>query len=100
MKVHLFNDPMDKSRFQEFDYSCPAEFLMRHYGARHPEGKNILICHGEPSLETTIPLGPQDPGSEKALLCEDYDYITVLESPGDPWTIGAVVVALVAAEWF
>lgn len=97
MKVHLFNDPMDKSKFTEMEYSCPAEFLMRHYGQRHPAGKHLLICHGEPSLETTIPMDPQDPASEDALLCEDYEYITVLESPGGAFTIGAIIVALVAA---
>ncbi len=97
MKVHLFNDPMDKTKFTEMEYSCAAEFLLDHYGERHPTGKHLLISHGEPSLETVIPLDPRDPTSEEGLLCTDYEYITVLESPGDPWTVGAVIVALVAA---
>ncbi|AHG63197.1 host specificity factor TipJ family phage tail protein [Advenella mimigardefordensis] len=97
MRVYLFDDLTDRSKCRELEYSCPAEFLLRHYGERCPSGKSVQMFDKEPSMETAIPMDPADPLSEDALLCDDYEYITVLESPGDPWTIGAAVVALVAA---
>lgn len=97
MKVFVFDDLTNRSKCRELEYSCPAEFLLKHYGERCPSGKSVQLFDREPSMETAIPMDPADPASEDALLSEDYEYITVLESPGDPWTIGAAVVALVAA---
>jgi len=89
-RIRLFENPFVAVAPQEFDAPSIGEWLLSHYG--DSPSVNVQVFAGEPCAENEIT------GDLKALLANDCEEYTVLQSPGAPFIpyIIAVVMAVVA----